>query len=100
VFETRPAGVTSTGRRLLILREISVMQDDDGSYYDITGFVYIGGRAFTLDEIWGGVDAAERAGVSLGEIGRALTHNWPAAVTALALGNIGVLRALVDEASP
>ena len=63
--------MTSTGRRLLILREISVMQDDDGSYYDITAFVYIGGHAFTLDEIWSGVDAAERAGVSLGEIGRA-----------------------------
>jgi hypothetical protein len=76
------------------------MQDDDGSYYDITAFVYIGGRAFTLDEIWSGVDAAERAGVSLGEIGHVLTHNWTAAVTALALGNVGVLRALVDEASP
>ena len=76
------------------------MQNDDGSYYDITAFVYIGDRAFTLDEIWRGVDAAERARVSLGEIGRALNHNWTAAVTALALGNIGVLRALVDEASP
>jgi len=74
------------------------MQDDDGSYYDITAFVYIGGRAFTLDEIWGGVDGAERAGVALSEISRALTHNWTAAVTALALGNIAVLRALVDEA--
>jgi hypothetical protein len=83
----------------LILREISVMQDDDGSYYDITAFVYIGGRAFTLGEIWSGVDAAERADVSLGEIGCALTHNWTVAVTALALGNIGVLRVLVDEAS-
>jgi hypothetical protein len=90
--------VTRTGR-LLILREISVMQDDDGSYYDITAFVYIGCHAFTLDDILSGVDSVERAGVSLGEIGRALTHNWPAAVTALALGNIGVLRALVDEAS-
>ena len=76
------------------------MQDDNGSYYDITAFVYIGDRAFTLDEIWSGVDAAERAGVSLGEIGRALTHKWTAAVTALALGNIGVLRVLDDEASP
>jgi len=76
------------------------MQDDDGPYYDITAFVYIGGRAFTLDEIWNGVDAAERAGVSLGEISWALTHNWTAAVIALALGNIGVSRVLVDEASP
>ena len=67
--------MTSTGRRLLILREISVMQDDDGSYYDITAYVYIGCHAFTLDEIWSGVDAAERAGVSLGEMARALTHN-------------------------
>ena len=41
----------STGPRLLILREISVMQDDDGPYYDITAFVYIGDHAFTLDEI-------------------------------------------------
>ena len=76
------------------------MEDDDRSYYDITAFVYIGGRAFTLDEIWSGVDAAERAGVSLGEIGHALTHDWTAAVPALTLGNIGVLRTLVDEASP
>ena len=88
--------MTSIGRRLLILREISVMQDDEGSY---TALVYIGGRALTLDEIWRGVDAAELPGVSLGEMGRALTHNWTAAVTALALGNIGVLRVLVDEAS-
>jgi len=73
------------------------MQDDDGSYYDINAFVC---HAFTLDDIWSGVDVAERAGVSLGEIGRALTHNWPSAATALALGNIGVLRVLVDEASP
>jgi hypothetical protein len=74
------------------------MQDDP--YYSPSSFVYIGDHAFTLDEIWGGVDAAERVGVSLGEIGRALNHNWTAAVTALAIGNIGVLRALVDEASP
>jgi hypothetical protein len=64
-----------------------------------SAFVYIGGRAFTLDEIWSSVDAAERAGVSLGEMGRALTHTWTTAVSALALGNIGVLRTLVDEAS-
>jgi hypothetical protein len=76
------------------------MQDNDGSYYDVTLFVYIGGRAFTLEEIRSGIDAAEQAGVSLGEIGHALTHNWMAAAPLLALGNIGVLRALVDEASP
>jgi hypothetical protein len=76
------------------------MDDDDRSYYSITAFVYIGCHAFTLDEIWSGVDAAERAGVSLGEIGRALTHNWTAAVTALALGNVGISRAQVDKASP
>jgi len=75
------------------------MQDDD-SYYDITAFVYIGCHAFTLDDIWSGVVAAERAGVLLGEIGHALTHNWPAAVTALAVGNIDVSSVLVDEASP
>jgi hypothetical protein len=74
------------------------MQDDEGSCYDITALVYIGG-ALTLDEIWSGVDAAERAGVSLGEIGHALTHNWMAATPLFALGNIGVLRTLVDEAS-
>ena len=74
------------------------MQDDDRSYYDITAFVYIGGRAFTLGEIWSGVDAAERAGVSLGEIGRALTHNWTAAAVALARRNIATLRALIRDA--
>jgi hypothetical protein len=76
------------------------MQDEHSEYHSTFAYVYIGERAFTLDEIWGGVDAAERAGVSLGEISRALTHNWTAAVTALALGNIGVLRVLADEASP
>ena len=75
------------------------MQDNEGSCYDITALVYIGGGALTLDEIWSGVDAAERAGVSLGEIGHALTHNWMAATPLFALGNIGVLRVLVDEAS-
>jgi hypothetical protein len=76
------------------------MHDEEREYHAAAAFVYIGDRAFTLDEIWGGVDAAERAGVSLGEISRALTHNWTAAVTALALGNIGVLRALIDKANP
>jgi hypothetical protein len=72
----------------------------DSQYHSTFAYVFIGERAFILDEIWSGVDDAERAGVSLDEISRALTHNWTAAVTALALGNIGVLRALVHEASP
>jgi hypothetical protein len=76
------------------------MQDNDGSYYDITPFVYIGSRAFRLDEMWSGVDTADRAGVSLREIGRALTRNCTAAVPALTIANVGALRALVDEASP
>jgi hypothetical protein len=44
------------------------------------------------------VDAAENAGASLEQIGRALSHNWSAAVVALALRNTGTLRALIDEA--
>jgi hypothetical protein len=76
------------------------MQDEHSEYHSTFAYVYIGDHAFTLDEIWGGVEAAERAGISLGEVGRALTHNWTATVTALAFGNIGVLRVLADEASP
>jgi hypothetical protein len=64
--------VTSTGRRLLILREISVLEDDDRSYYDITAFVYIGDR-FTLDEFWR-VDAQGGRHLA-GRISRALNHN-------------------------
>lgn len=75
------------------------MQDEHSEYHSTFAYVYIGERAFILDEIWSGVDAAERAGVSLGEVGRALTYNWTAAVTALAVGNMNVLAELIDEAS-
>ena len=39
------------------------------------------------------VDAGENAGASLGQIGPALSHNWSAAVVALALRNTATLRA-------
>jgi hypothetical protein len=97
--KTRRPGRDSQPSAFSIFGEIN-MQDEHSDYHSTFAYVYIGERAFILDEIWSGVDAAERAGVSLGEIGQTLTHDWTAAVTALALGNIGVLRALVDEASP
>jgi hypothetical protein len=77
------------------------MQNDDNfPYYAPGSLVYIGDLAFTLDEIWIGVDHAERAGVPLNQIGRALTHNWTACVGALARKNIVTLRVLITETQP
>jgi hypothetical protein len=47
------------------------MQDDDGSYYDITALVYVGAHAFTLEELWSGVDRLERRGVARRDRARA-----------------------------
>ena len=69
-------------------------------YYTPGAFVYVGNLALELAAIWDGVDAAECGGTSLNQIGRALAYNWSAAVTALALKNMAVLRALIAEASP
>jgi hypothetical protein len=74
--------VTSTGRQLLILREISVVQDPP--YYSPSAFVYVGEPPSSLGAIWDGVEAAERAGVSLAAIGRALSQDWEMSVIALA----------------
>ena len=43
-----------------------------------------GEHAFTLDELWSGVDRLERRGVSLAAIGRALSQDWETSVIALA----------------
>jgi hypothetical protein len=76
------------------------MQDEPSQYHNAAAYVYIGAsHAFTLDEIWQGVDAAEAARISLDQVSRALSHNWPATVVALARKNIAVLRALIDEAA-
>jgi hypothetical protein len=74
---------------------------DDGEYRGAGGFVNVGDKwCLELDAIWRGVDAAEASGIALGQIGRALTHNWTAAVVALALHNTATLRVLIAEASP
>jgi hypothetical protein len=84
----------------LDLGEINVMQNDEPSeYHSVAAYVYIGNHAFTLDEIWSGVELAEAAGIPLAQIGRALSQNWSATTTALALKNVAVLRALIGEAS-
>ena len=73
--------------------------DGDGEYHSSSALVYVGDSlVVTLEENWDGVDAAENAGASLEQIGRALSHNWSAAVVALALRNTATLRALIDEA--
>ena len=73
--------------------------DGDGEYHSSGALVYVGDSlVVTLEEIWDGVDAAENAGASLDQIGRALSHNWSPAVVALALRNTATLRALIDEA--
>ena len=75
------------------------MHDDEREYHAAAAFVYIGDRAFTLDEIWSGVELAETAAIPLSQIGHALSYNWSATVVALALRNAATLRALIDEAN-
>ena len=75
------------------------MHDDEREYHAAAAYVHIGDRAFTLDEIWSGVELAETAAIPLSQIGHALSHNWSATVVALALGNAATLRALIDEAN-
>jgi hypothetical protein len=72
--------------------------DNDANYHSASAYVHIGCWAFTEAEIWAAVDALERHGFSLGQIGGALSCNWPATVTALVLRRTAVLRALIDEA--
>jgi hypothetical protein len=73
------------------------MHDDERQYHAAAAYVYIGRRAFTRDEIWSGVDAAQDTRIPLDPIGCALTYNWPAAITALALKNIATLRTLQPD---
>jgi hypothetical protein len=60
------------------------MMQDDPRYHSPQAYVYAGGHAFTLDELWSGVDRLERRGVSLAAIGRALSQDWETSVIALA----------------
>jgi len=74
--------------------------DDSASYHATAGYVYAGPWAFELGALWASIDEIERgSGITLDQIGSALAHNWTAAVVALALNNIAVLRALIDESS-
>jgi hypothetical protein len=57
---------------------------DDPPYYSPSAFVYVDEHAFTLEELWSGVDRLERRGVSLAAIGRALSQDWETRVIALA----------------
>jgi hypothetical protein len=57
---------------------------DDPSYYSPSAFVYAGEHAFTLEEVWSGVERLERRGVSLAAIGRAFSQDWETSVIALA----------------
>ena len=75
------------------------MHDDEREYHAAAAYVHIGDHAFTLDEIWSGVELAETAGIPLSQISHALSHNWSATVVALALRNAATLRVLIDEAN-
>ena len=44
------------------------------------------------------IDEIETSGIPFDDIGLALSTNWPATVTALALRRIGCLRAIIAEA--
>ena len=60
------------------------MQDEPIQYHAAAAYVYVGPHAFTLAEIWDGVDVLEQRGVPLDAIGRALTADWETSVVALA----------------
>ena len=44
-----------------IFRGGEVMHDDEREYHAAAAYVYIGDRAFSLDDIWSGVELAETA---------------------------------------
>ena len=68
-------------------------------YHGIGGLVHVGRDwAFDLGELWESIDEIETSGIPLDDIGLALSTNWPATVTALALRRIGCLRAIIAEA--
>jgi hypothetical protein len=75
------------------------MQDDNRKYHTTSSYVYIGPWALAQNSIWLGIDDAESFGIELGQIGRALSHNWSATAVALAFRNIATLRVLISEAS-
>ena len=75
------------------------MQDDNRKYHTNSSYVYIGPWALEQNSIWLGIDDAESFGIELGQIGRALSHNWSATAVALAFRNIATLRVLISEAS-
>jgi hypothetical protein len=60
------------------------MHDDDGAYHAAAGYVYTDELALEISAIWDGIDAAERNGVPLGQIGRALAIDWHCTVILLA----------------
>ena len=68
-------------------------------YHAAAGYVHAGDLLLEIAAIWEGVQTAEDAGISLNQIGRALSYNWSATVVALARGNVATLRALIDEAN-
>jgi len=57
---------------------------DDPHYHSPHGYVYVNEYAFTLEELWTGVDRLERRGVSLAAIGRALDQDLETSAIALA----------------
>jgi hypothetical protein len=75
------------------------MQDDNRKYHTTSSYVYIGPWALEQNSIWLGIDDAESFGIELGQIGRALSHNWSATAVALAFRNIATLHVLISEAS-
>src|SRR5262249_10167725 len=81
--ETKRPAWTDAGRQRDPQARRSMMQDDP-RYHSPQSYVYVDGHAFTLDELWSGVDRLERLGVSLAAIGRALSQDWETSVIALA----------------
>jgi hypothetical protein len=75
------------------------MHDDGFSYHGSDGFVYIADWAFEIGALWESIDDIERGGIPLDQIGRALSFNWPATVTALALKNLACLYTIIADAA-
>jgi hypothetical protein len=83
-LKREPAGVDETPAGQRDPRARRSMMQDDSRHHSPQAYVYVGGHAFTLDELWSGVDRLERRGVSLAAIGRALDEDWETSVIALA----------------
>jgi hypothetical protein len=68
--------------------------------HESPAWLHIGCNNFlSVQDIWQGIERAERAGIALDDISAALDHGcWTGTICALAEGDIVMLRQLIAEA--